>query len=185
MFMNPFNAILIFCAAVLANAAFRQENAQQVSRTGSFDLPCSADTAFPLFSPEGEREWVKGWNPRPVFPDRIVFSRDTVFREGDADEEAVWTIIDADFQSYRAEYVRVAPRSHAAHIVVKVEPLGSESSHVVVSYTVTAFGKDAVNLLQAFSETAYEAKMRNWQKQISAHLENDSSNSPSPPAPAR
>jgi hypothetical protein len=33
-------------------------NAQQVIRTGGFDLPCDADTAFPLFSPEGERECV-------------------------------------------------------------------------------------------------------------------------------
>jgi hypothetical protein len=39
-----------------------QGNAQQVIRTGGFDLPCDADTAFPLFSPEGEREWASGWN---------------------------------------------------------------------------------------------------------------------------
>jgi hypothetical protein len=53
--------------------------AQQVSRTGSFDLPYAADALFPLFSPEGEREWIKDWNPRPVFPDSIAFRRDTVF----------------------------------------------------------------------------------------------------------
>jgi hypothetical protein len=40
-----------------------QGNAQQVIRTGGFDLPCAADTAFPLFSPVGEGEWVLGWNP--------------------------------------------------------------------------------------------------------------------------
>jgi len=165
------NAILIIGLVALGNVAFAKESAQQISRTGSFDLPCSADTAFPLFSPEGEREWVKGWDPRPVFPDRVEFSRDTVFREGNAGEEAVWTIVDADWQAHRAEYVRVAHASHTARIVVKVEPLGPQRSTVVVSYTVTAFGENAENLLDAFSDKAYTAKMHDWQHKISAYLE--------------
>jgi len=171
MFVNPFNAVLMLCAAAFANIASQPASAQQVSRTGSFDLACSAGTAFPLFSPEGERNWVKDWAPRPVFPDSIVFSRDTVFREGRAGEEAVWTILDADRQTHRAEYVRVAPASHTAHIIVKVEPIGHARSHVVVSYTVTAFGEDGATLLEAFSEKAYEEKMRNWQRQITEYLE--------------
>ncbi len=155
----------------LANSASAPEAAQQVRRVGSFELPCAADTAFPLFSPEGEQKWVKGWAPTPVFPERIEFAHDTVFREGKGEQEAVWTIVDADWQTHRAEYVRVAPRSHAARIVVKIEPLGPERSRVVVSYTVTAFGKDATSLVEAFSEEAYTAKMRDWQKQISATVQ--------------
>jgi hypothetical protein len=155
----------------LANSASVPKAAQHVSRVGSFELPCAADTAFPLFSPEGEREWVKGWAPTPVFPERIEFARDTVFRQGKGEEEAVWTIIEADWRTHRAEYVRVAPNSHTAHIVVKVEPLGHERSRVVVSYTVTAFGEDATSLVEAFSEEAYAAKMRDWQKQISATVQ--------------
>ena len=145
--------------------------AQQVTRSSSFELPCSADTAFPLFSPEGEREWIKTWNPRPVFPCSVEFRRNTVFREGSGAEEAIWTIVEVDWQTHRAEYVRVAPASHAAHIVVKVDELGSERSTVAVSYTVTAFGDDTSALLAAFSETAYAAKMRDWQHKITALLE--------------
>jgi len=166
-----FKVILAGCVIALANTVFSQSTAQQVSRTGNFDLPCSADTAFPLFSPEGERGWVKGWAPTPVFPDKVEFARDTVFREGSAGEEAVWTILDADGQAHRTEYVRLVPHSHTAHIIVKVEALGAERSRVAVSYTVTAFGEHAASLVQAFSEEAYAAKMRDWQKQISAYLE--------------
>jgi hypothetical protein len=169
--MSLFNAMLAMCVTALANITFAQGPARQVSRSGSFDLPCSADTAFPLFSPEGERKWVKGWDPQPVFPETIIFGRDTVFREGQAGEEAVWTILDADWRTHRAEYVRLAPGSHAAHIIVKIEPFGAERSHVVVSYTITAFGEHAAVVLEAFSETAYTARMGNWQQQISAYLE--------------
>ena len=145
--------------------------AQQVVRSGEFDLACGADEAFPFFSPEGERSWVTGWNPQPVFPDTITFCRDTVFRQGEGDEEAIWTIVDVDSESHRAEYVRVSPASHSAHIVVEVHPLTPENSCVIVTYAVTVFGERSASLLEAFSESAYAEKMRNWQRQISARLE--------------
>jgi hypothetical protein len=147
------------------------QTTKQVQRCGDFELPCSAEQVFPLFSPEGERGWIKTWNPRPVFPDSIVFARDTVFREGDGNEEAVWTIVDADWKTLRAEYVRIAAASHAAHIVVKVDSVAPSRSRVNVSYTVTAFGDRAAALLETFSEGGYSDKMQSWQSQIGAYLE--------------
>lgn len=143
---------------------------QQINRSGGFALACDADMAFPLFSPEGEREWIKDWNPRPVFPEKILFQRDTVFRQGEGPEEAVWTIVDTDWHSHRAEYVRVAPSSHTAHIVVKVDPTGPEHCEVAVGYTITVFGAHISSLLEQFSGEGYAAKMRNWQHQISNYL---------------
>lgn len=156
--------------AVLVHDISVKESAWQISRSGNFDLPCNARVAFPLFSPEGERNWVTGWDPRPVFPENIVFERDTVFREGKGDNDAIWTIVDADWNTHRAEYVRVAPASHTAHIVVKVEVLEADRTKVTVSYTVTAFGSNWGTLLEAFSEDAYAAKMREWERQIGAYL---------------
>jgi hypothetical protein len=141
-------------------------SAQRASRVGGFDIPCDAHTAFPLFSPEGEREWIKEWNPRPIFPDTITFVRDTVFRQGESEEEAVWTIVDVDWNTHRAEYVRVAPASHTAHIVVRVDDIRPGHSKAVVSYAITAFGTQANSLLEPFSEHSYAAKMRNWERQI-------------------
>lgn len=170
--MIAFHAILLGSVVGLAATSFVRGRAQQIRRTGGFELPCGADTAFPFFSPEGEREWVKGWNPTPVFPDTIEFRRDTVFREGAPGEEAVWTIVEAHGETHRAEYVRVAAGSHAARIVVQIEPVGAECCKVVVAYTITAFGEKPESLMAAFSEEAYAAKMRGWQEQIRACLKN-------------
>lgn len=142
------------------------QSAQQVHRRGEFDLDCGADIAFPLFSPEGEREWIKEWNPRPVFPEEIEFRSDTVFRQGEDVEEAVWTIIGVDWRTHRAEYVRAAAASHAAHIVVKVDALAPARCRVAVDYKVTAWGEHAPALLNAFSASAYETKMKKWQRMI-------------------
>ena len=148
-----------------------QSRAQQVIRRGEFDLACDAETAFSFFSPEGEREWAPGWNPRAVYPETIAFRPNTVFRLGQGSEESVWTILEADCQHYRAEYIRVAPASHTARISVKIEPVAPDSSCVAVSYAVTAFGQQVSSVLEPFSETAYAKKMREWQQQISACLE--------------
>ena len=148
-----------------------QDNAQQAIRTGSFDLPCDADTAFPLFSPEGERNWVPGWNPVPVFPETIAFRPNTVFRLGQGSDESVWTILEADWQTHRAEYVRTAHASHTARIGVKIEPVAPNRSRVTVSYAVTAFGEHASAVMEPFSESAYAQRMRDWQQQISTCLE--------------
>jgi hypothetical protein len=140
---------------------------RQVHRTGAFDLDCDADTAFPLFSPEGEREWVSVWDPEPVFPDQITFARDTVFREGKGADQALWTIVDVDWQIHRAEYVRLAPASHSGHIIVEVESTGPSRCRVVVSYVITVLGEGHARLLDAFSEAAYAAKMQEWSCRIS------------------
>jgi hypothetical protein len=144
--------------------------ARQIRCSGSFDLDCNADTAFPFFSPEGEREWVKSWNPTPVFPAQIAFEPDTVFCEGAGVQPAIWTIVEVDWQAHSAEYVRFAPESHSAHITVEVEAAGSSHSQVVVSYVITAFGEDQTRLLEAFSEAAYAAKMCEWKQRITACL---------------
>ena len=148
-----------------------QMDVQQVVRSGEFYLACNVEDAFPMFSPEGERAWVRGWNPRPVFPDTAEFARDTVFRQGEGEDDAIWTIVDVDRERHRAEYVRVAPDSHTAHIVVKVDPVDSKQSHVRVKYALTTFGKGSTSLLDQFSEDAYAERMRNWQRQITECLE--------------
>ena len=159
----------------MVNNVDSQPSAQQVARAGGFVLPCDAEKAFSLFSPEGEREWVKGWDPEPIFPGTIEFRRDTVFQTQDAGGEAIWIILAAQWESHTAEYVRIAAHSHSAHIVVKIEPLSTEQSRVDVNYTVTAFGQTAANLLAEFSEDAYVKKMLDWQQRIVERLESATS----------
>jgi hypothetical protein len=155
----------------MVDAVASKPSAQRIARAGGFVLPCDAEKAFPLFSPEGEREWVKGWDPKPIFPSTIEFRRDTVFQTQDAAGEAIWIILAVEWKSHTAEYVRIAPHSHSAHIVVKIEPLSTKQSKVDVTYTVTAFGETTANLLAELSEDAYVKKMLDWQQRIIKHLE--------------
>jgi hypothetical protein len=116
---------------------------------------------------------VEGWDPVPVFPGTIEFARNTVFRTTSSGGEALWTILDADFPARRAEYLRVAPESHTARIVVTIDPLGETRSQVTVNYIVTTFGERAANVLQDFTEQSFATKMIQWQQKTSACLERE------------
>lgn len=146
--------------------------AEQVTRSGEFELPCDADTAFPFFSPEGERRWVDGWNPQPVFPaaDGVTFATDAVFRLEMGGERSVWVVLNVDLRARVAEYVYVVENSRVARVRVEATTVVAERSAVAVSYTITALSEGGNEFVREFTEEAYAQKMRDWQKRVSAVL---------------
>jgi hypothetical protein len=107
-----------------------KETAGQVVREGSFELDASAQTALVLFTPEGERFWVKGWDPKPVYPPRegVVFKANSVFRVDQGGEHSLWTIVEADLQAHVAEYIYVVEGERLSRVRVQVEPLAAQRS---------------------------------------------------------
>jgi hypothetical protein len=78
-----------------------------VVREGLFELDTSVDRALLLFTPEGKRAWVKGWDPKPVYPPQadVAFETNAVFRVDQDGERSLWTIVAADLQKHIAEYI--------------------------------------------------------------------------------
>lgn len=123
-----------------------------------------------MFTPEGEREWVDGWDPKPVYPaDTARFSRDTVFRLQNT-ETSMWTIVRADAIRHAAEYVYVAEGSRVAHIHVDVRDISTEHSRVEVRYVVTSFSEHGDLFVQGFTEQAFAEKMRDWERRVTEVL---------------
>jgi len=146
--------------------------AEQVTRSGGFELPCSAETAFPFFSPEGERRWVDGWDPQPVFPAArdVAFATNAVFRLEMGGERSVWVVLNVDRSSRVAEYVYVVADSRVARVRVEVAEAGAQRSAVAVSYTITALSEAGKDFVRQFTEEAYAEKMRDWQRRVTEAL---------------
>jgi hypothetical protein len=85
------------CVAIVAGPQFElsqsKKTTEQVVREGSFELDTSADRALLFFTPEGERAWVKGWDPKPVYPPQagVVFKANSVFRVDEDGEHSLRT----------------------------------------------------------------------------------------------
>ena len=129
-----------------------------------------SEEAFPLFSAEGERDWVVGWNPRYVFPIDGSAREGLVFqttREGAG--TATWVQTRHEPAMGAASFVFVIPDHHAAIVDVRVMPDGESRSRASVRYRLTSLSPDADDFVRAFGE-AFDDFMVHWAEAIQRHI---------------
>ena len=121
----------------------------RVQLTGSFVLTgVSAETAMPLFTAEGERRWVPGWDP--YYPGG----------HGDVWVTGATTWVTTDRTATSATYARVTPGDTAGFVRVSCTAV-SGGTEVEVSYDLTATGPDGEERLPAF-EAGYGQMLEEW-----------------------
>jgi hypothetical protein len=146
------------------------KSAAQVTRDGSFELNMNADKALPFFTPQGERTWVNGWDPRPVYPaqEDVAFQANAVFRLDGHGDQSIWTILEANLKDHIAEYVYVVEGERVSRVRVRIEPATESRCRVHVRYVHTAISEKGLHFICTVTEAAYEQKMRDWQQMVSA-----------------
>jgi hypothetical protein len=132
---------------------------------GHFTLPCAPETAMELFTPEGERAWVPGWNP--------------YFLSGAKDEVgAVWTtnahgthvtwvtvVRDAD----HVRYSRVSENGTVGIVDVRCVA-DSDGTRVHVGYDLTGTDRAGVAAVKSFAE-GYDEMLDEWRDLTAGFLD--------------
>jgi hypothetical protein len=144
----------------------------QVALEGSFDLEASADTALQFFTPEGERAWVKDWNPTSVYPPQatVPLQMNAVFWVNQGDERSLWTVLQANMQEHTAEYIYVVQDERLSRVRIEIIPVGVKHCRVRVYYVHTATSKKGLQFVAGMTEEAFAQKMRDWQRMVSAAI---------------
>jgi len=134
-----------------------KKTTDQVVREGSFELETSADKALQFFTPEGERAWVKGWDPKPMYPPQagVVFKTNSVFRLDQGGERSLWTIVEADLQEHIAEYIYVVEGERLSRVRVQIQPLSEARCRVRVRYVHTATSEKGLHFVASVTEESY------------------------------
>ena len=141
-----------------------------VERAGAVGMALSAEEAFPLFSAEGERRWVAGWNPRYVHPVEPGAGEGVVFQTVKQDlGTATWVQTRHEPGAGLASFVYIVPDHHAAMVDVGVTPDGEGRSRASVRYRMTSLSLDADDFVRAFAE-AFEHFMAQWAEAIQRHI---------------
>ena len=135
---------------------------------GTIRVPVSADRALRLFTPSGEREWVKGWNP--VFPAETCddSALGTVFvTHAHGGGQAIWMVAHRTEHSMR--YARAVPGVWAGTVEVRCEPAGSHAvAHV--TYDLTALLDAERPRLREFAAD-YATLLLEWEHALAATLD--------------
>ena len=128
--------------------------------TGSFELPISAAAAIGLFTPEGEREWVPGWDPS--YPDgRPSESPGTVFATTADGVQTTWVVLKIDREVARAAYARTTPGVHAGTVHVSCTDIAS-GCRVEVAYDLTLTAGAEPGFLDDYRDQDFIEVMRTW-----------------------
>jgi hypothetical protein len=145
--------------------------ARSIELEGGLTVPAPPDRAFELFSPEGERAWVPGWDPELVHPPGATWERGLIFRTREESGEAIWIVTALDRAARQVEYHRVEPGRWVARIRVRCRPGAGGGTEVRVAYAFIGLSGAGNDQIAAMTIEAYEEKMRRWQEWIAARVE--------------
>lgn len=140
--------------------------AAHVEHTGELVLPLPLGEAFPLFTPEGERAYVPGWDPEYLHPSEPSDSAGTVFRTRAEGEETLWIVLEHDPAAGTAAYGRFTPGSRLGTVRVQCASQGERQTRVTVTYAMTATSPHGNEALDGFDAAALAAKLDAWREAI-------------------
>lgn len=142
-----------------------------IERFTTLGLPIEPAEALHLFTPEGERAWVPGWDPEPVHaPDGSLSREGAVFRTTHGGEETVWLVQRVDPSQGAADYVRITLGSRLGTVHVRCTDDGEGGSIVEVGYRLTALSATGEEALEKMTREAFEADIRGWRAAIEEFL---------------
>jgi hypothetical protein len=128
----------------------------------------SAEEAFQLFTPRGEREWAPGWDPTFPAPSSDDSEPGTVFETEAHGHRSTWLVTDRAWGS-RIAYAQVIPGHRAGRITVTLGAT-ERGSEVEVVYEFTSLSRAGAHHLKQFAE-GYTEYLQSWQDAIAACLE--------------
>lgn len=129
-----------------------------------FELDLDAAHALPLFTAEGEKQWVPGWEP-----DVLGNGCGSVFVTRAHGTETTWVVVDYDAERGCARYARWVPGVQAGLVEVQCSPLASDRCSVRVRYTLTPLSDAAIDGVAAFLEPRrFEESIAEWKRLIVA-----------------
>lgn len=145
------------------SAAFHPHH---VDRSGEFLLDLPIGHAFLLFSPEGERAWVPGWEPEYLHPNHPSLAAGTVFRTSHSGEETFWLVLAFSPAEGIARYCRITPGSRLGTVEVRCREDQPGHTRVQVTYDLTAVAPAGNEVLSALTPAKYEEMLHDWQRLI-------------------
>ncbi len=137
-----------------------------VEHTGTFALHLPLGHVFPLFSPEGERAWVTGWDPEYLHPLHPSNDPGTVFRTTHGDEKTIWLVLQYDPHLAVAQYGCFTPRSRVGTVLVNCQGDGPDHTRVTVTQSLTGLTRAGNATLKQLTAASYADLMTAWQASI-------------------
>ena len=167
-----------------------------VKRQASFKIHRSAEELFPLFSAEGEKYWVPGWDYENVMGGTTDLHEDYVFltaghHKSEHDEahqhghhgadhhspqqhagpKTVWLVKRHESDNYFAQFYRVEPEDKVAIITVRCKALQEDLTEVEVAYEYIGLSKKGNDFVAHYTAEDHDEFIGYWHQHLAHYFE--------------
>ena len=143
------------------------DESRRVRRTGRLTLRGSLADVVPLFTAEGERRWVDGWDPWFPLPGH-VHERGEVWTTTAAARTTIW--VTADRRADGVLLARVTPDVSAGLVEVTCRPGPDGTTDVDVTYDLTALSDHGLHVIDHLRD-GFEEMLEVWQRLAQAAVD--------------
>ncbi len=144
-----------------------------IKHTASFEIREPAKRLFPLFSAEGEKRWVPGWDYQNLMGG-IELHEDYVFTtkcHDHAASEAIWIVKRYVPERHLVQFYKVEPGDKLGVIEVRCTELDQSLTRVDVSYEYIGLSPAGDEFIAQFSSTQYKAFIAEWKRLLLRYLD--------------
>ena len=146
-------------------------SSKRVSKSVTIYLNDGVENVFPLLGAFEEKKWVKGWTPKPIYPDRETIEEgSSFFTPGfkKYDPDFIWVVTKYEPENYVIQYLVLGENGYWTKTIQCTNHTGNQTSAVITfSFTsLNASGNKAIHVLA----DQFEKNLKKWENQLNTYL---------------
>lgn len=145
----------------------------RIKHTANFTIDQPVEILFPLFSAEGEKLWVPGWDYENIMGSKDLHE-DYIFLTKTHDHasiEAIWLVKRYEPESHLVQFYKVEPGDKTGIIEVKCSRLEENLTQVEVSYEYIGLGPKGNKFVEGFTSSEYIEFIGEWKNLLVSYFE--------------
>ena len=144
-----------------------------VKHSEKFRIDQPIETLFPLFSAEGEKLWVPGWDYENIMGSNDLHE-DYIFltkNHDHASTDAIWLVKRYDPESFLVQFYKVEPEDKVGVITVQCIQIDKRLTEVEVTYEYTGLSEKGDEFVDGFTSTQYKEFIGEWNSLLVSYFQ--------------
>jgi hypothetical protein len=138
----------------------------------SFQMNHSAEELFPLFSAEGEKLWMPGWDYENIIGSTDLYEDYIFLTSGHHGEtKAIWLVKRYEPSSYFVQFYMVNPYDRVGIVSVLCKPVAEDITEVEVTYEFIGLSEKGDDFIKRYTAEVFEASIDNWPVWLEGYFE--------------
>jgi hypothetical protein len=144
----------------------------QIKYTEDFQISQPVEILFPLFSAEGEKHWVPGWDYKNIMGGTDLHENYIFITENHdhAASDAIWLVKKHVPDTYFVEFYKVEPEEKVGIISVKCNSISGSETNVSVSYEYIALSEKGREFVANFTSKEYKEFIGEWKQLLEKYF---------------